>query len=580
MNGVLSPHHPRTALEGATKQALEAGRTRLLVAGALFSVAFIAIGLRLADVTIVKPAGEPKLAATKRTPAFAAGRADIVDRNGVLLATSLSTASLYANPHQVLDAREAAAKLTRALPGIAAAEVMGKLTSDRSFVWIKRHLTPQQQYAVNAAGIPGLYFQREERRVYPQGRVLAHVLGFAGTDGNGLAGIEKSFDDVLRSGVSPLRLSLDSRVQHVLHQELEAAVTRFRAEGAAGMVMDANTGEIIAMVSLPDFDPNLPNAIPPKAAFNRSTLGVYEMGSTFKIFSTAMALDAGTTGMKRGYDASKPIRIARFVISDFHGKNRWLSVPEIFIYSSNIGAVKMALDLGTQRQQEYLRRFGLMTPATIELPEVGAPLIPSPWREINTMTISFGHGIAVTPVQLAQATAAVANGGVLPHATLLASLKDEPPKGKRILKEQTSRDMRRLMRLVVTEGTGGKAEAKGYVVGGKTGTAEKTGGAGYRAKALVSSFAGAFPINDPRYIVLVIVDEPHGNARSQGYATGGWVAAPVVSNVVRRAAPLLGVAPQDEDSPAITRALRLDFPAAKRKPTSRDRRPGEQVASY
>jgi cell division protein FtsI (penicillin-binding protein 3) len=240
----------------------------------------------------------------------------------------------------------------------------------------------------------------------------------------------------------------------------------------------------------------------------------------------------------------------------------------------------MALDLGTQRQQEYLRRFGLTTPATIELPEVGAPLLPSPWREINTMTISFGHGIAVTPVQLAQATAAVVNGGVLPHATLLASLKDEPPKGKRILKEQTSRDMRRLMRLVVSEGTGGKAEAKGYVVGGKTGTAEKTGGRGYRAKALVSSFAGAFPINDPRYVVLVIVDEPHGNAQSMGYATGGWVAAPVVSNVVRRAAPLLGVTPQDEDSPEITRALHLDLPSAKRKPTSRGRRPGEQVASY
>lgn len=578
----FSSQHPRTALEGATKQALEIGRTRILVAGALFSLAFIAIGLRLADVTIIKPAGEPKLAATKRTPAFAAGRADIVDRNGVLLATSLNTASLYANPHQVLDAREAADKIARALPGIAAAEVLGKLRSDRSFVWIKRHLTPDQQYAVNAAGIPGLYFQREERRVYPQGRTFAHVLGFAGTDGTGLAGVEKTFDDVLRSGNSPLRLSVDARVQHILHQELESAVTRFRADGAAAMVMDAHSGEIIALVSLPDYDPNLPNAIPQKAAFNRTTLGVYEMGSTFKIFTTAMALDSGTTKLKGSYDASKPIRIARFTITDYHGKNRWLTVPEIFIYSSNIGSVKMALDVGTARQKEYLRRLGLLTPATIELPEVGSPLVPSPWREINTMTIAFGHGIAVTPVQMAQSTAAAINGGILPRATLLAALKNEAPKGVRVLKETTSADMRRLMRLVVTDGTGSKAQAKGYLVGGKTGTAEKIGGRGYRAKALVSSFAGAFPINDPRYVVLVIVDEPHGNKSSFGYATGGWVAAPVVSNVVSRAAPLLGVAPVDEDAPEIERALHVDIPEAKakHKPKAKGRRSGDQVASF
>lgn len=579
MNGIIGHHHPRTAIEGATKQALETGRTRILVAGALFSLAFIAIGLRLADVTIVKPTGEPRLAATKRTPAFAAGRGDIVDRNGVLLATSLSTASLYANPRQILDAREAAEKIARVLPGVSAAEAMGKLASDRPFVWLKRHLTPRQQYDVNALGIPGVYFQREERRVYPQGRLFAHVLGFSGTDGTGLAGVEKTFDDVLRSSGGPLRLSVDARVQHILHQELQAAVTNFRADGASAMVMDANSGEIVALVSLPDYDPNLPNAVPQKAAFNRTTLGVYEMGSTFKIFTTAMALDSGASKLTSIYDASKPIRIARFVITDYHGKNRRLNVPEIFIYSSNIGSVKMAQDVGTKRQQEYLGRLGLLTPASIELPEVGSPLMPSPWREINTMTIAFGHGIAVTTLQLAQATAAVVNGGVLPKATLLRPLSGEARNGIQVLRPQTSQDMRRLMRLVVTDGTGTKAEAKGYYVGGKTGTAEKIGARGYRAKSLVSSFVGAFPIDNPRYVVVVIVDEPHGNKQSFGYATGGWVAAPVMKRFVERAAPLLGVAPRPTDAPEVARVLDLQLPtAAKSKP--KGRLGSEQVASF
>ncbi len=567
-------HHALPPIEGTAKQALETGRTRLLVAGALFAMAFAVIGLRLADLTLIKPEGEPRIAAAKHAPVFTAGRADIVDRNGVLLATSLNTASLYANPQQVLDAREAAAKLARVLPGTSAAEVAGKLASSRSFVWLRRHLTPEQQYAVNAAGIPGLYFQREERRVYPQGRLFAHALGFAGTDGNGLAGIERTFDETLRSGTEPLRLALDARVQHILREEMQAAVTEFRADGGAAMVMDARSGEIVALVSLPDFDPNLPQAIPDKAAFNRTTLGVYEMGSTFKIFTAAMALDSGVTSMTGGYDASQPIRIARFTINDFHAKNRWLSVPEIMMYSSNIGSVKMALDVGTKRQQDYLRRFGMLAPVAIELPELGSPLAPSPWREINTMTIAFGHGLAVTPVQLAQATAAVVNGGILPKPTLLKSLTGERPAGTRVLREETSRDMRRLMRLVVTDGTGTKAQAPGYLVGGKTGTAEKTGARGYRAKALVSSFTGAFPINDPRYVVLVILDEPQGNARTHGFATGGWVAAPVVSRFVTRAAPLLGVVPQDEAAPDVARALAVNVS------TATPRGQGGQLASY
>jgi cell division protein FtsI (penicillin-binding protein 3) len=561
----MTPKPIATAhLDGTAKQALETGRNRLLVGGALFAVAFAAIAFRLADVTVVKPAGEPTYSAANDRPTFTAGRANIVDRNGVVLATSLNTASLYANPHHVLDPREAAERLSRVLPELRPAEVLSKLTSDRSFVWLKRHLTPRQHYAINSQGIPGLYFQREERRVYPQGRLFSHLLGFAGTDGLGLAGVEKKFNESLSAGSQSLTLSVDSRLQHILREELAAAVSSFRALGGTGVVLDTATGETLAMVSLPDFDPNTPDRAPDKARFNRATLGVYEMGSTFKIFTTAMALDAGTVGMRGGYDASKPIKVARFTITDFHGKNRWLSVPEIFMYSSNIGTAKMALALGTKGQREYLDRLGLLQPAGIEVPEIGAPLVPSPWREINTLTISYGHGIAVSPIQIAEAVSAVVNGGIRRPATVLKTLKDEVPKGTRVLKARTSQNMRKLLRLVVTGGTGRMAHAPGYLVGGKTGSAEKIGTRGYRQKALVSSFVGAFPMTAPRYVVLAVIDEPHGTKKTFGYATGGWTAAPVVSRFISRAAPLLGIAPMDEESEDVQNALQISIPTAAR----------------
>ena len=540
-------HDPAPAapvvLNGTRTQALETGRTRLLVAGVIFALAFLVVGWRLVDIVLLTQGMEPRLARAPQAPRLETGRADIVDRNGVVLATSLTGASLYANPRQVPAAADAAALLARTLPGLSETEVRAKLSTDRSFIWLKRNLTPRQQYQVNRLGIPGLYFQREQRRFYPHGKLAAHSVGFTDVDGNGLAGIERSFDEVLRDSAEPLALSLDLRVQHILAEELAAAMAEFQAIGATGLVMDADTAEVVALVSLPDFDPANPGSAAPESRFNRASLGIYEMGSVFKIFTTAMALDEGVVTLQDGYDTSQPIRAARFTITDYKPKNRWLSVPEIFIYSSNIGIVHMAMAAGTDAQRSFLGRLGLLRTASIELAEVGRPLVPSPWREINSMTIAFGHGLAVSPVQFVSAVAAVVNGGAFRPATLIKRPGAARPGGQRVMDRATSLQMRQLMRLVVQSGTGRKANAVGYRVGGKTGTADKLVGGRYARNRRIASFVGAFPMNDPRYVIFAMLDEPKGNERTHGYATGGWVAAPVVRRVVERIGPLLGIRP-------------------------------------
>jgi cell division protein FtsI (penicillin-binding protein 3) len=531
--------------EGIRRHALETGRNRLLVTGALFTLAFAVVAGRLVELSIVDQGDEelrrPRVAETSKMRKV---RSDITDRNGILLATSLPTASLYANPRQVLDPKEAARKLSRVFPNMSRKKIEAKLASDKSFVWLQRNLTPKVQFSINALGIPGLDFQRTERRVYPHGRIVAHALGLTNIDGRGLSGIEGYFDKSLRGTDEPLALSIDIRVQSVLREELLKSMVEFRAIGAAGLVMDVENGEVRAMISLPDFNPNKPVTAAGIAGFNRATKGVYEMGSTFKLFTAAMALDSGATRLKDRYDATKPIKISRFKISDYHGESRWLSVPEIIVYSSNIGAAKMALDVGTSGQKKYLKRFGLLTPARIELPEIGSPLTPEYWREINTMTISYGHGIAVSPIQLVSGIAALVNGGVLYRPRMLKIPRGEEIVGTRVLSKTTSRKMRGLMRLVVRHGTGKNANVPGYLIGGKTGTADKPGPrGGYGGRRIISSFVAAFPMDKPRYVILAMIDEPKGTKRTHGYATGGWVAAPVVARVVKRMAPLLGLKP-------------------------------------
>jgi cell division protein FtsI (penicillin-binding protein 3) len=559
------PRPPRreeiVQIDGATKRVLDAGRSRLLVGAALFALAFVVISGRLFDVTVLQDGVEPRLADGAPSIAPVAERADIVDRNGVILATSLQTFSLFANPREVQDADEAAKEVVNVLPDLSLAEVKAKLEADKSFVYLQRNLTPNQQMAISRLGITGLYFQPEEKRAYPLGSLMSHAVGFTDLDNKGLGGIEQSFDDVLAGGRHPVQLSLDVRIQQIMREELARGIQDFNGIGGAGLVLDARTSEIMAMVSLPDFEPSQVGSATPDQRFNRATLGVYEMGSTFKVFNTAMSLDSGKIKMSDSFDASKPIAIGRFLIHDFEPMHRALTVPEVFMLSSNIGSARMAMEVGTDIQKAFMAKMGMFRPVSLELPELGKPLYPAEWRPVNTMTIAFGHGIAVTPMHVVAGVAAMVNGGIMRPLTLIKRSPDEVSDGQRVISPDTSKKMRELLRLVVQAGTGRSAEAPGYLVGGKTGTAEKETGHGYSKNARLASFVGAFPINDPRYIVLVMVDEPKPNARSYGFATGGWVAAPVVSRVVQRMAPLLGMEPIPKDAPEAKNELLLQVSA-------------------
>lgn len=545
--------------ESTGRRIIEQSRVRILCVGFFFVLCFASISFRMIEVAVIRNPqaltvtvfdadneGESEEVELKSSePSLQRG--DIVDRNGVLIATSLMTASVFVNPTKIHDKDDAAHRLAQTL-SMDEKLLSRRLKSGKTFVWIKRNLTPKEQQQVNSLGIPGLYFKPEERRVYPYGNMLAHVLGYVGLDNKGLAGIEQEFNSRLReSGVNnePLVLSIDVRLQSMLRSEMLSAVEEFRAIGATGVILDIGSGEVLSMVSLPDFDPHKPSKASDSEKFNRATLGTYEMGSTFKSFTMAMGLDYGVATMKSGYDATNPLKISTFTIRDAHGKKRWLSIPEIYAYSSNIGAAKMALDVGTKRQKEFLDKLGMFKQMDIEIPERSTPQFPSDWKEINTVTISYGHGISVSPLHLVRGIASLVNGGTQERLTLLKDGNKNKAKGERVISAQTSENIRRLMRLVVDHGTGGKADIPGYRVGGKTGTAEKVQAGGkYNPDAKMASFISAFPVDNPKYVVLVMIDEPKGDKSTYGYATGGMIAAPVVGRVIARMGPMLGIKPR------------------------------------
>jgi len=552
-----------TNLDMGYKQGRTLGsvRSRVMVTVGLFCIAFAALSVRVIDLGLTAEARE-WAGYSKNTSERSLARAEIVDRNGILLATNLTTISVSANPKAIDDPAATAAQIATVLDGVDVGVLTRRLSSKASFVWLKRKVTPAEQNAVNNLGIPGVEFRDEVQRLYPQGNMMAHVVGYNNLENQGVSGAERAFDEKLQDLVGTdqsLMLSVDTRVQHALHEEIGAAMTQFNALGAAGIVLDVQTGEVLAMASLPDFNPNDPgDAVTDEKYMNRAVQGVYEMGSTFKTFTMAMALEHGVATLEDAYDATNPIQISRFTIRDDHPKARWLNLPEIYMYSSNIGSARIAVAAEDGVQRDFLRSLGLLSRPEFELLETGAPIVPERWRNVQSMTVSYGHGIAVSGLQVANAVAALVNGGELHRPTMLLISDEERERfdpAKRVISENTSEKIQALMRLVVEKGTGRNADAPGYLVGGKTGTAEKSVGGGYRKNALITSFVAAFPITNPRYVVFVMLDEPQGNEATYGFAGAGWTAAPIIRDLVPRIAPLLGVSPSVETSHPLTRDM-------------------------
>ncbi|KRE00448.1 penicillin-binding protein [Bosea sp. Root381] len=531
-------------------------RVGLVILG--FSVLFLAITARLVMLAALPNEQVGLRRATSN--AISSARPDIVDRNGEVLATDVRSVSVFAEPRRILDKDEATELLTAVLPDLDARDLRDKLGTKRGFVWVKREITPRQQAEVHRLGIPGVGFVPENKRVYPNGTAAAHVLGFANVDNVGIAGIEKFIDSqglqdlngaglaTQASDLKPMALSIDLRVQHALRDELAKGLEKYRAIAAAGAIMDVNTGEMIALVSLPDFDPGNPVDALEKDRINRMSVGVYEMGSTFKALTVAMALDSGKANINSTYStAGGMMRFGRQVIREYHGTGRTLTVPEVFLHSSNMGSIKMALSVGVEGHKAFLKKMMQLDRMTTELPESAAPIVPGRWGEINTATIAFGHGLAVAPLQALAAVGALVNGGTLITPTFLKRSEEEARKsGVRVIKPETSEAMRFIMRLNGERGSARKADVAGYFVGGKTGTAEKVINGRYAKNKNFTTFTAIAPSDKPRYLFLAIYDEPKGYAESGGYSTAAWNAGITTGKVIERTAPLLGLPPRFE----------------------------------
>ncbi len=531
-----------------------AGQNRIRLIAICFCGAFLAIAGQLINLTLVRPLIDPVdvgLAHEDRLP-----RPDIVDRNGVLLATDVAVASLYADPRKIIDVDEAVELLTATVPDLDAKTLRVKLTQPgRAFAWLKRQVSPEERDAVHNLGIPGVGFVNERRRVYPMGRLAAHTVGYVDLDTRGIAGIEKYLDEqgVLYTASlagqddapAPAQMSIDIRVQGALSDEIAKALVKYKAIAGGGIVLDIHTGEVIALTSLPDFNPNQEDKNFTSAQTNKMMSGVYELGSVIKAVTFAMAFDFGVTDLNGRWDARHPLVIGKARISDFHPERRVLTVPEVFTKSSNIGTARMALAVGLERHLEFLRRVNLFDRLVTELPESAKPLLPKRWSMLAQATAAFGHGFAVQPLQGAAVVAGLLNGGRMITPTFIKRGRDEADVlARRIVKPETSEKLRYLFRLNATDGTASHADVIGYRVGGKTGTAEKIVGGRYSKTKNLTSFIGAFPMDDPQYLVLVMLDEPKATSKTYGFATSGWNAVPTGGHIVERIAPMFGIEPK------------------------------------
>ena len=544
---------------------------RLLLLGLMFFSLFTVIGARMGLLSATE-AAEPRASAPGAE--IIAQRADITDRNGRILATNMLTHALYAHPRDMVDPDRVAQELVKIFPDMDGAELQRRFTDGRRFMWLRRTLSPEQMQAVHDIGDPGLLFGPREMRLYPNGALAAHILGGAsfGAEGVhsaeviGTAGIEKALDDRLRDPAQagkPLELSIDLTIQATVEEVLDAGMNMMNAKGAAAIVMDVDTGEIVAMASLPDFDPNdRPNPVLPKDAepgdsplFNRAVQGVYELGSTFKIFAAAQAMELGLVGPDTMVDANAPMVWGKHKIKEFQGKNYGplLTVTDVIAKSSNVGTAHIALMIGGLRQQAFLKSLGFFDVTPVELVEArtGRPLLPKKWADIVTITTSYGHGMSASPLHLAAAYATIANGGEKVAPTLLK--QTDVTHGPRVMREEVAKESVKMLRTVVEHGTASLADVEGYEVAGKTGTADKpkrTGG--YYKDKVINTFASVFPASNPEYVVLVTLDEPVDTTGSEPRRTAGWTSVPVAAEIVRRIAPLLNIRPAVEESPLTT----------------------------
>jgi len=544
----------RSLLYGRNVDRAAKARARVGFAMLAFAAIYAVIGGRLVMYAVGADGHSARRAAAQ--DAIATARPDIVDRNGEILASDVKAPSLFGEPRRIIDKDEAIELLTATLPDLDVGEVRDRLSSKKGFVWLKREISPQQQQDIHRLGIPGIGFLRENKRVYPTGNEVAHLIGLVNIDNQGIAGMEKWLDnnglaDLHRAGLAtdrlqrPVQLSVDLRVEHALRDELAKAKEKFQAKAASGLVTNVNTGEIIAMVSLPDFDPNNPKEAHDPDRINRLTTGVYEMGSTFKAFTLAMALDSGKYDLNSLWDARAPLHYGKFAIHDDEPKGRFLNMKEVFTFSSNVGAARIALSQGVEAHKAFLRKMGQLERLRTELPESAMPIVPKHWGDLNTITIAFGHGIAVAPLQAVMGVSALANGGLLIPPTFLKRSEEEAQAlAKRVIKPETSEKMRFLMRLNAEIGTARKADVAGYYIGGKTGTAEKVVNGRYAKKRVLTAFTAIMPADKPRYQLLIMLDEPQPLKETYGFITSGWNAVPTAANVISRICPLLGIEPR------------------------------------
>jgi cell division protein FtsI (penicillin-binding protein 3) len=553
----MMEHVRVTSPDLARRAQMEKARKRMVIGAIAFAGLYAVLALRLTYATIIRPvlptqavldAMQPQLDIMPPAP----DRANITDRNGTILAVSLPGAQLYADPKQVTDPVQAAQQLGGVLPGLDIALTEKKLSSGKDFVYLDRKLSPSEELAVNGLGIPGVYFEDAEKRHYPEGDLAAHILGGVNVGGGGIAGVEGYFDNRLRTNPAPLVLSIDIGIEGIVHDELAAAVKEFQSPGGCAIVMNAHTGEILAMVSLPDYDASTLGSAPANNRFNRCVTGDYEPGSVFKLQTIAMALDSGMIHYWDYFDTTHPLHIGRFTINDFEPVHTWMAVPEILNVSSNIGASRIATILGPKTEQAWLAKQGFFKKLPVQLPEAQPPMVPSfqNWGLSTTMTVSFGNGIAVSPLHLVTGVLPIVNGGIRYDPTLLAvDPNGAPPQGVRVMQQSTSDMMRKLMTNVVLYGTGTKAQVPGYVVGGKTGTAQVVGPDGrYMKHTNNASFMAAFPMNDPQYVIYVLVLQPKADATTAGFTTGGMIAAPTVGRIIARIGPMLNIMPATGDT--------------------------------